>query len=164
MHAAATLALPYFHLGSLDIGLPIQSFGVIVAAGVLIGASLLRRYAEWHGVSDEQIRHLTAGNMVPADPRECAPIQWLAHPVPLTIGLDATAVAEARDLSRFTRGRPAGAVRVVGRDPAVLPAWPVWITDTSGERTFAPERPQDALSRPSTPMDVRNLSQERSAA
>lgn len=59
MHVAATLALPYFHLGSLDVGLPIQSFGVIVAAGVLIGASLLRRYAEWHGVSDEQIRGLT---------------------------------------------------------------------------------------------------------
>jgi len=58
MHAA-TLALPYFHLGSLDVGLPIQSFGVIVAAGVLIGAALLRRYAEWHGVDDEHIRGLT---------------------------------------------------------------------------------------------------------
>lgn len=46
-------------MGSLDIGLPIQSFGVIVAIGVLIGASLLRRYAEWHGVSDEHIRGLT---------------------------------------------------------------------------------------------------------
>lgn len=51
--------LPYFHLGSLDIGIPIQAFGVIVAAGVLIGAALLRRYGEWHGVSDEHIRGLT---------------------------------------------------------------------------------------------------------
>jgi phosphatidylglycerol:prolipoprotein diacylglycerol transferase len=59
MHAAVALALPYFHLGSLDVGVPIQSFGVIVAAGVLIGASLLRRYAEWHGVDDEHIRGLT---------------------------------------------------------------------------------------------------------
>lgn len=51
--------LPYFHLGALDIGIPIQSFGVIVAAGVLIGAALLRRYGEWHGVSDEHIRGIT---------------------------------------------------------------------------------------------------------
>ncbi len=58
MHAAA-LGLPYFHLGSIDVGLPIQSFGMIVAAGVLIGAALLRRYAEWHGVDDEHIRGLT---------------------------------------------------------------------------------------------------------
>ncbi|MEO8842636.1 MAG: prolipoprotein diacylglyceryl transferase family protein [Kofleriaceae bacterium] len=55
----AALSLPYFHLGSLDIGIPIQSFGMIVAAGVLIGAALLRRYAEWHGISDEHIRGLT---------------------------------------------------------------------------------------------------------
>jgi len=57
--ATGTVAsFPFFHLGSLDIGIPIQSFGVIVAAGVLIGAALLRRYAEWHGVSDEHIRGL----------------------------------------------------------------------------------------------------------
>jgi len=55
----ATFAVPFFHLGSWDIGIPIQAFGVIVAAGVLIGAALLRRYAEWHGVSDEHIRGLT---------------------------------------------------------------------------------------------------------
>jgi phosphatidylglycerol:prolipoprotein diacylglycerol transferase len=61
MHAAAALGLPYFHLGSIDVldKLPIQSFGLIVAAGVLIGAALLRRYAEWHGVPDEHIRGLT---------------------------------------------------------------------------------------------------------
>lgn len=61
MHAAA-LGLPFskiFHLGELPIGIPIQSFGVIVAVGVLIGAALLRRYAEWHGVSDKTIRELT---------------------------------------------------------------------------------------------------------
>jgi phosphatidylglycerol:prolipoprotein diacylglycerol transferase len=56
---AGTTGLPYFHLGALNIGIPIQSFGVIVAAGVLIGAALLRRYAEWHGISDEEIRGLT---------------------------------------------------------------------------------------------------------
>src|SRR5216110_3051065 len=55
---AATFGLPYFHLGSLDVGVPIQAFGMLVAAGVLIGAALLRRYAEWHGVSDDQIRGL----------------------------------------------------------------------------------------------------------
>src|ERR1041384_7500139 len=56
--AAATTGLPYFPLGALDIGIPIQWFGMIVAAGVLIGATPLRRYAEWHGVSDEHIRGL----------------------------------------------------------------------------------------------------------
>jgi phosphatidylglycerol:prolipoprotein diacylglycerol transferase len=57
---ASTTGLPFFHLGGLDLGpVPIQWFGMIVAAGVLIGASLLRRYAEWHGVSDDHIRGLT---------------------------------------------------------------------------------------------------------
>ena len=52
-------ALPYFHLGALDVGIPIQAFGVIVAIGVLIGAGILRRYAEWHGISDDHIRGIT---------------------------------------------------------------------------------------------------------
>jgi phosphatidylglycerol:prolipoprotein diacylglycerol transferase len=54
--AAGTLGMPYFHLGSIG---PIQWFGVLVAVGVLIGAAILRRYAEWHGVSDDHIRGLT---------------------------------------------------------------------------------------------------------
>src|SRR5258706_10688640 len=61
MSVASSAALPFFHLGSFDvpvINVPIQSFGVIVAGGGLIGAGLLRRYAEWHGVSDEHIRKL----------------------------------------------------------------------------------------------------------
>ena len=62
--SAATTGLPYFHLGTLDIGLPIQWFGMIVAAGVLIGAVPLRRYAEWHGVSDEHIRGLLTWVMI----------------------------------------------------------------------------------------------------
>ena len=62
--AAATTGLPYFHLGSLDIGLPIQWFGMIVAAGVLIGSTILRRYGEWHGVSDEHIRGLLTWVMI----------------------------------------------------------------------------------------------------
>lgn len=62
--AALSAGLPFFESGVLfkipiGAGVPIQTFGVIVAAGVLIGAYLLRRYAEWHGVSDEHIRHLT---------------------------------------------------------------------------------------------------------
>jgi phosphatidylglycerol:prolipoprotein diacylglycerol transferase len=56
---AGTTGLPYFHLGALNVGIPIQSFGMLVAAGVLIGAALLRRYAEWHGQTDEHIRGLT---------------------------------------------------------------------------------------------------------
>jgi phosphatidylglycerol:prolipoprotein diacylglycerol transferase len=62
--AVATTGLPYFHLGALDIGIPIQWFGMIVAAGVLIGAVPLRRYAEWHGVSDDHIRGLLTWLMV----------------------------------------------------------------------------------------------------
>ena len=61
---AGTSGLPYFHLGALDIGIPIQWFGMIVAAGVLIGAVPLRRYAEWHGISDENIRSLLTWVMV----------------------------------------------------------------------------------------------------
>src|SRR6185369_3099053 len=61
---AASSGLPYFHLGALDIGVPIQWFGMIVAVGVLIGATPLRRYAEWHGVSDEHIRGLLTWIMV----------------------------------------------------------------------------------------------------
>lgn len=56
---AGTIGMPFFQLGALDVGIPIQAFGVIVAAGVLIGAAILRRYAEWHGVSDEHIRGVT---------------------------------------------------------------------------------------------------------
>ncbi len=56
---SAALSLPFFRLGQLDVGIPIQAFGVIVAVGVLIGAGLLRRYAEWHGISDDHIRGLT---------------------------------------------------------------------------------------------------------
>lgn len=61
---AVGTGLPYFHLGTLDIGLPIQWFGMIVAVGVLIGATPLRRYAEWHGVSDEHIRGLLTWVMI----------------------------------------------------------------------------------------------------
>lgn len=61
---AATTGLPYFHLGALDIGIPIQWFGMIVAVGVLLGATPLRRYAEWHGVSDDHIRGLLTWIMI----------------------------------------------------------------------------------------------------
>src|SRR5215216_4436806 len=53
MHPVLSAGIPFFHLGALG---PIQSFGVILVIGILIGASLLRRYAEWHGVKDEHIR------------------------------------------------------------------------------------------------------------
>lgn len=56
--SALASAVPFIHMGELPIGIPIQAFGLIVAIGVLIGAALLRRYAEWHGVSDEIIRGL----------------------------------------------------------------------------------------------------------
>ncbi len=56
---AATTGFPFVHMGELKLGpLPLQSFGIIVATGVLIGAWILRRSAEWHGLSDELIRSL----------------------------------------------------------------------------------------------------------
>jgi phosphatidylglycerol:prolipoprotein diacylglycerol transferase len=61
---AAVAGLPYFHIGALDLGIPIQGFGMIVAIGVLVGAAPLRRYAEWHGVSDDHIRGLLTWVMV----------------------------------------------------------------------------------------------------
>jgi len=66
MMSAGTTAtgLPYVHLGALDLGIPIQWFGVIVAVGVLIGATPLRRYAEWHGVGDDHIRGLLTWVMI----------------------------------------------------------------------------------------------------
>ena len=54
--------MPYFQLGSI-LG-PIQAFGVIVAIGVAIGGTLLRRYALAHGVAEEHIRRLTTWIMV----------------------------------------------------------------------------------------------------
>ena len=56
---AATTGFPFVHMGELKLGpLPLQSFGIIVATGVLIGAWILRRSAEWHGLSDDLIRSL----------------------------------------------------------------------------------------------------------
>ncbi len=65
MTASIAASLPFFHLGAIDTGIvPIQSFGILVALGVLVGAALLRRYAEWHGVSDDHIRGLLTWVMV----------------------------------------------------------------------------------------------------
>src|SRR5688572_3331060 len=59
---AGTTGLPFVSLGSFKlpvINIPIQAFGIIVAIGVVIGAHILRRYAEWHKVGDDKIRGLT---------------------------------------------------------------------------------------------------------
>jgi len=53
------VALPFFSLPTLDLGIPLQPFGIIVATGVLIGAEILRRYGYRHGVDDDDIRSLT---------------------------------------------------------------------------------------------------------
>ena len=53
-------ALPFFTIHALDIGpLPLQPFGIIVAAGVLIGAEVQRRYALRFGMDEDDIRGLT---------------------------------------------------------------------------------------------------------
>jgi len=55
---AATLGLPFFTLPWPDLGIPIQQFGVIVAIGMIIGATVLRRYAARHEVRDDDVRGL----------------------------------------------------------------------------------------------------------
>jgi phosphatidylglycerol:prolipoprotein diacylglycerol transferase len=87
MHGIAWLAsaagLPdsrIFHLGQITDAIPIQAFGVIVALGVLIGAALLRRYAEWHGLEDIKIRELTGwvtiAGFLGAHLFDCVAYQW----------------------------------------------------------------------------------------
>lgn len=52
--------LPFFTLHTLHLGgLPLQPFGIIVAAGVLIGAEVMRRYMLRFGVDEDDIRGLT---------------------------------------------------------------------------------------------------------
>jgi phosphatidylglycerol:prolipoprotein diacylglycerol transferase len=52
--------LPFFTLHTFDLGpLPLQPFGIIVAAGVLIGAEVMRRYMLRFGVDEDDIRGLT---------------------------------------------------------------------------------------------------------
>lgn len=63
--AIAGVGLPYWVPPSLpprergDTGFALQPFGMIVAAGVLIGASIMRRFSERHGVDDDDLRALT---------------------------------------------------------------------------------------------------------
>lgn len=52
----ALATIPYIHIPALG---PVQPFGVLVAIGVLVGAHLLRKYAEWHGIHDDHIRGIT---------------------------------------------------------------------------------------------------------
>ena len=42
------------------IGIDLQWFGIIVATGLLIGAGIMRRYGERHGIDDDDLRGMTA--------------------------------------------------------------------------------------------------------
>jgi phosphatidylglycerol:prolipoprotein diacylglycerol transferase len=58
--SASGAGLPYYDIPVLKVGpLPIQVFGLIVAVGVLIGASVMRRYSDRHGGDDDDLRGLT---------------------------------------------------------------------------------------------------------
>ncbi len=52
---AAVPGIPFVQLGTIG---PLPWFYVIVAIGIVIGARVLRRYAEWHGATDPHIRGL----------------------------------------------------------------------------------------------------------
>jgi phosphatidylglycerol---prolipoprotein diacylglyceryl transferase len=54
--AGVASALPYKDIPALG---PLQPFGIIVAIGVLIGAWVMRKYAEKHGGHDDDLRGLT---------------------------------------------------------------------------------------------------------
>ena len=56
---AAAGGLPYFDVPTLNLGLEIQPFGMLVATGVLLGAEVCRRYAIKYGVDDDDLRKLT---------------------------------------------------------------------------------------------------------
>ena len=56
MALSVLASIPYIHIPALG---PIQPFGVLVAIGVLVGAHLLRKYGEWHGIHDDHIRGVT---------------------------------------------------------------------------------------------------------
>ncbi|NVB78345.1 MAG: hypothetical protein HOV81_08120 [Kofleriaceae bacterium] len=50
------MSLPYFEPPSLPVRVPIHIFGVIVAVGVMVGATVMRRYARRLGESDDVAR------------------------------------------------------------------------------------------------------------
>jgi prolipoprotein diacylglyceryltransferase len=54
----AAMSLPYFAPPSLDTRVPIHIFGAIVTAGMMIGTSVLLRYARRVGESEAQARSL----------------------------------------------------------------------------------------------------------
>ncbi len=60
-HSSHGGGLPFFELGHIDLfGLKLQYFGMLVATGVLLGAHLMRRYAEARGCDDDDLRGLIA--------------------------------------------------------------------------------------------------------
>src|SRR5688500_14835319 len=57
----SNVGLPFFEMSDpIDIGIELQWFGIIVALGVLLGASLSRRYGDRHGIDDDDMRGMTA--------------------------------------------------------------------------------------------------------
>jgi phosphatidylglycerol---prolipoprotein diacylglyceryl transferase len=57
--------LPYFTIPPLDLGfVEIQPFGIMVAAGVLLGAHLCRRYADKQGLDPDAVQSLIAWTVI----------------------------------------------------------------------------------------------------
>jgi phosphatidylglycerol:prolipoprotein diacylglycerol transferase len=56
--AAAHGGVPFVTLSRIDVGIPFEPFGSIVAGGVVVGAIVLRRYAARHGIADGDARDL----------------------------------------------------------------------------------------------------------
>lgn len=60
VRASVTASIPFFTLDAIDLfGLKLQPFGILVAIGVLFGAWLGRKRAEFLGLDDDEIRVMT---------------------------------------------------------------------------------------------------------
>jgi phosphatidylglycerol---prolipoprotein diacylglyceryl transferase len=53
------MALPYFEVPPIDVGVKIQPFGIIVLVGIAIGARVMRAYGERQGMPRAQLDGLT---------------------------------------------------------------------------------------------------------
>ncbi len=56
--------LPYVALPVVDVGIEVQVFGPIVVAGVLVGAEVMQRHAQRHGLTTSDFRLLLAWVLV----------------------------------------------------------------------------------------------------
>lgn len=60
MNTSTVAGVPFFELGHIDVGIPLQWFGILVASGVLLGVHIARKYADKFAIDDDDMRGMTA--------------------------------------------------------------------------------------------------------